>query len=86
MIKPINSYILIKVCDEEETTKSGLIISNNNERNIKKGLVVEINSKSELKKGNIIFFNISDTECVNYKKEKYYLIQEDKVLAIIEGE
>lgn len=85
MIKPVNSYILIKLKEENEITKSGLIIGTN-ENNVKKGMVIETSDNSKIKKEDIVLFNVNDSETVNHKHELYYLILDLKVLAIVEGE
>ncbi len=86
MIKPINSYILLKIINEEEITKGGFILSSINENIIKKGLVVEVNTESKLSKRDTILFNINESQTFTYQSEVFYLIPEKQILAVIEGE
>lgn len=86
MIKPVNSYILIKLINEEEITKNGLILGTLNENNVKRGKVIETSDNSIIKNNDIVLFNVNDCEAVNYKQEQYCLVQGSKIFAVINGE
>lgn len=94
MIKPVADRILIKMLENEETTKSGIILSNAAKEKPQTAAVIEVGPgkvneegkevKMYIKKGDKIIVNkYSGTE-VKYEGEEYLIIRQDDVLAIIE--
>lgn len=94
MIKPVADRILIKMLENEETTKSGIILSNAAKEKPQTAEVIEVGPgkvneegkevKMYIKKGDKIIVNkYSGTE-VKYEGEEYLIIRQDDVLAIIE--
>lgn len=93
MIKPLNDNVLLKKEIVENKTASGIILSSNEnvEENI--GVVVAVgNGKLEdgkriemtVKENDKVIFDKYATTEVTYKEEKYLLIAESKILAIID--
>lgn len=94
MIKPVADRILIKMKEEEETTKSGLILASGAKEKPQIAEVIEVGPgithipgkevKMYIKKGDkVIVSKYSGTE-VKYKGEDYLIVKQDDVLAIIE--
>ncbi len=94
MIKPVADRILIKMVEQEETTKSGLILTSGAKEKPQIAQVVEVGPgitniegkevKMFIKKGDkVIVSKYSGTE-VKYEGEEYLIIKQDDVLAIIE--
>lgn len=94
MIKPVADRILIKMKEEEETTKSGLILASGAKEKPQIAEVIEVGPgithipgkevKMYIKKGDkVIVSKYSGTE-VKYEGEDYLIVKQDDVLAIIE--
>lgn len=93
MIKPLGSRVLIKMKEGEETTKSGIILTQAAQEKPQIAEVIEVGSgdiidgKPEamiVKKGdNVIVSKYSGTE-VKYEGEEYIIIKQNDILAIVE--
>lgn len=94
MIKPVADRILIKMVENEETTKSGIILASGAKEKPQVAEVIEVGPginniegkevKMYIKKGDrVIVSKYSGTE-VKYEGEDYLIIKQDDVLAIVE--
>ena len=94
MIKPVADRVLIKMQEEEETTKSGIILSSGAKEKPQIAEVIEVGPgithiegnevRMYIKKGDrVIVSKYSGTE-VKYEGEDYLIIKQDDILAIIE--
>jgi len=93
MIKPLQDRVLIKMIENEETTKSGIILSSGAKEKpqiaeiIEVGPGIEVEGKKiemNVKKGDkVIVSKYSGTE-VKYEGEEYIILKQDDILAIIE--
>ena len=94
MIKPVADRLLIKMEEQEETTKSGIILTSGSQEKPQIAKVVEVGPgttnedgkevKMFIKKGDrVIVSKYSGTE-VKYNGEEYLIVKQDDVLAIIE--
>ena len=93
MIKPLGSRVLVKMKEGEETTKSGIILSNGAQEKpqiaevIQVGPGEKIDGKQEemiVKKGdNVIVAKYSGTE-VKYEGIDYIIVKQDDILAIVD--
>lgn len=94
MIKPVADRILIKMKEEEETTKSGIILSSGAKEKPQIAEVIEVGPgithipgkevKMYIKKGDrVIVSKYSGTE-VKYEGEDYLIVKQDDILAIVE--
>lgn len=86
IIKPLGERVLIKQTEQEEVTKSGIVLPGtaSKEKSII-GEVLAIGAKVEdIKVGNkVIFEKYSGTE-VKDGEENYLILEKDNVLAIVE--
>jgi hypothetical protein len=86
IIKPLGERILIKQTEQEEVTKSGIVLPGtaSKEKPII-GEVLAVGSKiEEVKVGDkVIFEKYSGTE-VKDGEESYLILEKDNVLAIVE--
>lgn len=92
-IKPLGSRILLKEIEGEETTKSGIVLPTNAKEKPYIGEVIEV-GPGEVKDGKEIKVNVKKGERVLYSKysgtevklgnEKYLIVRQDDVLAVIE--
>lgn len=94
MIKPVADRILIKMKEEAETTKSGIILSSAAKEKPQIAEVMEVGPgithiegkevKMYIKKGDkVIVSKYSGTE-VKYEGADYIIVKQDDILAIIE--
>ncbi len=93
MIKPLESRVLIKMKEGEETTKSGIILSSGAQEKPQIAEVVEVGPGEKIdgkpqemyvKKGdNIIVSKYAGTE-VKYDGEDYIIVKQDDILAVVE--
>jgi chaperonin GroES len=92
-IKPLETRVLLKEIENEETTKSGIVLPSNAKEKPYMAEVVEIGPgemkdgkeiKMVVKKGDRVLYNkYSGTE-VKLENEKYLLVKQDDILAVIE--
>ena len=93
MIKPLSDRVLVKMKESEETTKSGIILSNASKEKQQIAEVIEVgpgkivDGKREeisVKKGdNVIVSKYSGTE-VKYEGTEYIILREEDILAIVD--
>lgn len=93
MIKPLSDRVLVKMKESEETTKSGIILSNASKEKQQIAEVIEVGpgkiveGKREgmcVKKGdNVLISKYAGTE-VKYEGIEYIIIKEEDILAIVE--
>ena len=69
MIKPLGSRVLIKMKEGEETTKSGIILSQA--------------AQEKPQVDNVIVSKYSGTE-VKYEGTDYIIVKQDDILAVVE--
>ena len=93
MLKPLADRVLVKVEEEETKTMGGILLPDTAQKKSQKGVVVAVGSgkmteygKSlplEVKEGDeVLFAKYSGTE-IEDKGEKYLLLSERDILAIL---
>lgn len=93
MIKPLSDKVLIKMCESEDKTKSGIILSANSKEKPQiaeviavgpggkvDGEEVEMNVKV---KDKVIVNKYAGTE-VKYEGEDYIIVRQSDILAIVD--
>lgn len=93
MIKPLQDRVVIKMIENEETTKSGLILSSGSKEKPQIAEIVEVGPGGEIdgkkvtmyvKKGDrVIVSKYAGTE-VKYDEQEYIIVKQDDILAIVE--
>ena len=92
MIKPLSDRVLVKMKESEETTKSGIILSNASKEKQQIAEVIEVgpgrivDGKREemcVKAGdNVLVSKYAGTD-VKYEGVEYLILREEDILAII---
>jgi len=92
-IKPLGSRVLLKEIENEETTKSGIVLPTNAQEKPYMAEVVEVGPgevrgdreiKMVVRKGDrVLYGKYAGTE-VKINNEKYLLVKQDDILAVIE--
>ena len=93
MIKPLSDRVLIKMKENEETTKSGIILAGNSQEKPQIAEVIEVGpgkmvdgvfQEMYVKKGDkVIVDKYAGTE-VKYENEEYIIVRQKEILAIVE--
>lgn len=93
MLKPLADRVLVKVEEEETKTMGGILLPDTAQKKFQKGVVVAVGSGKmteegkrlplEVKEGDeVLFAKYSGTE-IEDKGEKYLLLSERDILAIL---
>lgn len=92
-LKPLSNRVIIEIEEEEKTTKSGIVIPETAEKgDLLKGKVVAAGPGKYADNGQLIPVRVKEGDAVFFEKpygskkidEKYLLISEDDIQAIIE--
>jgi len=93
MIKPLQDRVVVKMIENEETTKSGIILSSGAKEKPQIAEIIEVGPGGEVdgkaikmyvKKGDkVIVSKYAGTE-VKYGGEDYIIVKQDDILAIVE--
>lgn len=96
-IRPLGDRVLVKPTPKEEdaTTSSGLIIPKSGEREeVEHAEVVAVGPgrrdeqgerlPMDVSEGDTILFTKFNAEQVTFNNEEYYLVSEDRILAVVE--
>ena len=94
-IRPINDKVLVRRLEAETKTRGGIVLPDTAKEKPKEGKVVEVGNGKLLKNGErgrfqvkrgdrVIFSPFSGSE-VKVGGDEYLLINEDDILAVIEG-
>ena len=93
MIKPLENRVLIEMVEENETTKSGIILTSSSQERPQIAKVIAVGPgkvengkqiKMYVKEGDKVLINkYSGTE-IKYDNAEYTIIKQDDILAIVE--
>ena len=93
MIKPLCDKVLIKMCEAEETTKSGIILSASSQEKPQIAEVIAVGPGGKVdgetvemyvkEKDKVIVQKYAGTE-VKYEGEEYLIVKQSDILAIVE--
>ena len=93
MIKPLQDRVVIKMIENEETTKSGIILASGAQEKPQIAEVIEVGPGEKIdgkieemyvKKGDrVIVSKYAGTE-VKYDEQEYIIVKQDDILAIVE--
>jgi chaperonin GroES len=92
-IRPLSDRILVKRVEEEQVTKSGIIIPDTAKEKPQQGEVIAVGSGKVLDNGTrvepavkagekVLFGKYSGTE-IKYEGTEYLILREDDILAVI---
>lgn len=92
MIKPLSDRVLIKMKENEETTKSGIILAGNSKEKPQIAEVIEVGpgrkidgelEPLDVKKGDkVIVSKYAGTE-IKFEGEEYIIVSQSDILAVI---
>ena len=93
MIKPLCDKVLIKMCEAEETTKSGIILSASSQEKPQIAEVIAVGPGGKVdgetvemyvkEKDKVIVGKYAGTE-IKFEGENYLIVKQSDILAIVE--
>ena len=89
MLKPLLDRVVVKMVENEETTKSGIILAGASKEKPQFAEVLEVGPgtekiKMEVKKGDsVVVSKYAGTE-IKYQGEDLVIVNQDDILAIVE--
>ena len=90
MIKPLLDYVLIKKIEEDNSTTSGIVLTQENTDSSNIGTIVALGDGMGLSKENQGYLEVgqkvvfNEYQKVTYKNETYYIVNEIEIIAVIE--
>lgn len=95
MIKPLNDRVVVKVLEQEEKTRGGIVLPDTAKEKPQKGEVIAVGpgmvredgtrTQPEVKPGDRVWFaKYSGTE-VKIDGDEYLILRESDILAVISG-
>jgi len=80
---PLNDRILIRA-EQNEKTKSGLLLSGNSERNTRSGMVLSVSSEiTDVPVGSLVFFAGFTAVEIMLEEETLFILKKEDILGII---
>jgi chaperonin GroES len=92
-IKPLGDRVVIKVKEEEETTKSGIVLPGTAKEKPQEGTIMAVGSgeivdgkkvELEVKVGDNVFYSKYAGTEVKVNEEEYLILRQSDILAIVE--
>ena len=89
MLKPLADRVVVKMLENEETTKSGIILAGNAQEKPQFAEVLEIGPgtekiKMEVKKGEKVVISQYAGTKIKYEGEELIIVNQSEILAIVE--
>ena len=93
MLKPLGDRVVVKMCEAEETTKSGIILSSGSKEKPQIAEVIAVgpggkvdgeNVEMQVKKGDKVVLNKYAGTEIKYEGEDYIIVKQSDILALAE--
>lgn len=93
MLKPLSDRVVIKMCEAEETTKSGIILSGNAQEKPQIAEVLEVGPGKEIdgkvgkmlvKKGDKVVVNKYAGTEIKHEGQDLIIVKQEDILAVVE--
>ena len=93
MLKPLLDRVVVKMVENEETTKSGIILTGNAQDKSKIAEVLEVGpgelvdgkrEEMSVKKGDKVYLNEYAGTKIKYEGEELVIVRQSDILAVIE--
>ncbi|GBD94191.1 10 kDa chaperonin [bacterium BMS3Abin05] len=86
-IQPLDDRVLVKILEEEEKTRGGIIIPDTAKEKPRMGKVVEVGTDEDLKKiiksGDKIIFAKYGGEEIEFDNNQYTILSRNDILAVL---
>lgn len=82
---PLGDRLVLKQCEAEETTKSGIILTSQSQEKPQEAVVVAVGKdvKSELAEGDKVIYSKYAGNSVKVEEEEFLIIKEEDILAVL---
>ena len=93
MLKPLGDRVVVKMCEAEETTKSGIILSSGSKEKPQIAEVIAVGPggkvdgetvEMQVKKGDKVVLNKYAGTEIKYEGEDYIILRQSDILALAE--
>ena len=94
MLKPLGNRVIIQRVETEQTTKSGIVLTDKAKEKSNEGKVIAVGPGRTLDNGNVIAPEVKEGDTVVFEQyagsgvqvgdEKYLVISEEEILAIVQ--
>ena len=93
MLKPLGDRVVVKMCEAEETTKSGIILSSGSKEKPQIAEVIAVGPggkvdgetvEMQVKKGDKVVLNKYAGTEIKYEGEDYIIVKQSDILALAE--
>ncbi|RIN45220.1 co-chaperone GroES [Staphylococcus succinus] len=95
MLKPLGSRVVIQKTEQEQTTKSGIVLTDSAKEKSNEGTIIAVGAGGTLEDGSriapevkegdkVVFQQFAGTE-VKRGDETYLIVNDDDILAVIEA-
>lgn len=93
MIKPLTDRVLIKMCEAEETTKSGIILSSGSQEKPQIAEIISVGPggmvdgekvEMQVKPGQKVIINKYAGTEIKYEGTDYIIVRQSDILAVVE--
>ncbi|NWK83957.1 co-chaperone GroES [Staphylococcus sp. GSSP0090] len=95
MLKPLGNRVIIQKTEQEQTTKSGIVLTDSAKEKSNEGTIIAVGAGRILKDGSRVAPEVSEGDKVVFQQyagtevkrgdETYLIVNEDDILAIIES-
>ena len=87
MLKPIKKNIIVKLIEKETVSKGGIVLAGPDAQEASRGKVLSIDKEVEfVKVGETILPNWQKAQPTKFENEDFFIVNEDDVVLIFEGE
>ena len=87
MLRPIKKNIIVELIEKEKVTESGIILKSADAAQVSKAKVLAIGSEVDLiEVGQMILPNWQKAKLTKFEDVDFYVVNEDDVVLIFEGE
>ncbi|EOD3944264.1 co-chaperone GroES [Staphylococcus aureus] len=94
MLKPIGNRVIIEKKEQEQTTKSGIVLTDSAKEKSNEGVIVAVGTGRLLNDGTRVTPEVKEGDCVVFQQyagtevkrdnETYLVLNEEDILAVIE--
>ena len=83
---PLSDRVVLKQCEAEETTKSGIILTSSAQEKPQEAIVVAVGPevKAKLAEGDKVIYSKYAGTDVKMEDEEYIIVRQSDILAVIE--
>lgn len=85
-MKPLGNRVVIKQCDLDESTNSGIILTAAQREKPQEAIVIAVGSEAKhLKEGDLVLYSKYAGTDVKQGDDEFIIIKENDILAVLKG-